>query len=64
MKMLFFLLAILGFRPAVAQETRYQVLDVMDLPPALNPERDAMCSLEFQEQWILNVVTRSISKKV
>ena len=64
MKMLFFLLAILGFRPAVAQETRYQVLDVMDLPPALNPERDAMCSLEFQEQWILNVATRSISKKV
>ena len=37
MKMLFFLLAILGFRPAVAQETMYQVLDVMDLPPALIP---------------------------
>jgi len=64
MKMLFFLLAILGFRPAVAQETIFQVSDVMDLPPELNPGRDTSCSLEFQEQWILNVATRSISKKV
>ena len=63
-KILFFLLATQTFRPAMAQETRYEVLDVMDLPPELNPRRQASCSLEFQEQWILNVATLSISKKV
>ena len=63
-KILFFLLAIQAFSPAIAQETRYEVLDVMDLPPELNPGRQASCSLEFQEQWILNVAALSISKKV
>ncbi len=64
MKTLLFLLAIQAFSPAIAQETRYEVLDVMDLPPELNPRRQASCSLEFQEQWILNVAALSISKKV
>jgi hypothetical protein len=63
-KILFFLLAIQAFSPAMAQETRFQVLDVMDLPPELNPKRQASCSLEFQEQWVVNVATSSISKKV
>ncbi len=63
-KILFFLLAIQAFSPAVAQETIYELLDVMDLPPELNPRHLASCSLEFQEQWILNVATLSISKKV
>jgi hypothetical protein len=63
-KILLFLLAIQAFSPAMAQETRFQVLDVMDLPPELNPKRQASCSLEFQEQWILNVATFSISKIV
>ena len=63
-KFLFFLLAIQAFSTAMAQETRYEVLDVMDLPPELNPRRQASCSLEFQEQWILNVANASISKKV
>lgn len=63
-KILFFLLAIQAFSAAMAQETRYEVLDVMDLPPELNPRRQASCSLEFQEQWILNVASLSISKKV
>jgi hypothetical protein len=64
MKILLFLLAIQAFSPAMAQETRYEVLDVMDLPPELNPSHLASCSLEFQEQWILNVAALSISKKV
>jgi hypothetical protein len=63
-KILFFLLATQAFSPAMAQETRYEVLDVMDLPPELNLRRQASCSLEFQEQWILNVANASISKKV
>jgi len=61
---LIFLLAIQAFSPAVAQETTYEVLDVLDLPPELNPGRKGSCSLDFQEQWILNVASFSISKKV
>ena len=63
-KILFFLLAIQAFSPAVAQETIYELLDVMDLPPGLNPKQKVSCSLEFQEQWILNVANASISKEV
>lgn len=64
LKIYIFLLAIHTFNPTVAQETMYEVLDVMDLPPELNPKRKASCSLEFQEQWILNVGKASISKVV
>ena len=64
MKILFFLLAIQAFSPAVAQETMYEVLDVMDLPPGLNPKQKDSCSLEFREQWIFNVANASISKEV
>jgi len=63
-KILFFLFAIQAFSPAVAQETMYEVFDVMDLPPGLNPKQKDSCSLEFQEQWIFNVASASISKKV
>ena len=62
--MLFSLLALQAFGLVVAQETIFQVSDVMDLPPELNPGELASCSLEFQEQWILNVAKSSISKKV
>ncbi len=61
---LLILLAFLVSTPLVAQETMYELLDVMDLPPELNPNRQAACSLEFQEQWILNVGKASISKVV
>jgi hypothetical protein len=64
LKILIFLLAIHTFNPTEAQETMYEVLDVMDLPPELNPKRKTSCSLEFQEQWILNVGKASISKVV
>ena len=62
--MLFFLLASQAFGLVVAQETIFQVSDVMDLPPELNPGGLAFCSLEFQEQWIFNVAPASISKVV
>jgi hypothetical protein len=61
---LLILLAFLVSSPLVAQENVFEVLDVMDLPPGFNPERKDSCSLEFQEQWILNVGKASISKVV
>jgi len=64
LRILIFLLAIQASSTARAQLTKYQVLDVIDLPPELDPERSDSCSLEFQEQWILNVSTFSISKEV
>ncbi len=52
---LIFLFAILAIQPAEAQQSVYEVLDVIDLPPELNPELNTSCRLEFQEQWVLNV---------
>ena len=64
LRILIILLALQALSPAMAQETMYEVLDVIDLPPELNPNRKTSCSLEFQEQWNLNVDKASISKVV
>jgi len=61
---LIFLFAILAIQPAEAQQSVYEVLDVIDLPPELNPELNTSCRLEFQEQWVLNVARASISKEI
>ncbi len=61
---LFILLAFLVVVPLVAQENVFEILDVTDLPPELNPERKDSCSLKFQEEWILNLSRSSISKVV
>jgi len=63
-RILIILLTLQALSPAMAQETMYEVLDVIDLPPELNPNRETSCSLEFQEQWILNMDKTSISKVV
>jgi hypothetical protein len=61
---LIFLFAFLAIQPAEAQQSVYEVLDVIDLPPELNPELNTSCRLEFQEQWVLNVAKASISKEI
>jgi len=61
---LIFLFALLTIKPAEAQESMYEVLDVIDIPSELNPQRNTSCRLEFQEQWILNVPRASISKEI
>lgn len=61
---LILLFAFLAIQPAEAQQSVYEVLDVIDLPPELNPELNTSCRLEFQEQWVLNVAKASISKEI
>jgi hypothetical protein len=61
---LIFLFAFLAIQPAEAQQSVYEVLDIIDLPPELNPELNTSCRLEFQEQWVLNVAKASISKEI
>jgi len=61
---LLFLLAIQPVGPAMAQETVYQIVDFIDLPPELNFNQDTSCTMEFQEQWTIHAATSSISKKV
>jgi hypothetical protein len=62
--MLIFMFAFLAIKPVEAQQSRYEVLDVIDLPPELNPKQNTSCRLEFQEQWVLNVANASISKEI
>jgi hypothetical protein len=61
---LILLFAFLAIQPAEAQQSVYEVLDVIDLPPELNPKLNTSCRLEFQEQWVLNVAKASISKEI
>lgn len=61
---LFFLLAIHTVGPAVAQETVYQIVDFIDLPPELNFNQDTSCTMKFQEQWTVSAATFSVLKEV
>jgi hypothetical protein len=61
---LLFLLAFQALNPALAQESIHQVLDLVDLPTELNPNRAPGCIMEFTEEWILSTKNSSISKKV
>ena len=59
-----FQLAYLPFSKAVAQDTFYRILDIIDLPPELQINQDSSCQIESHEQWILNPSEPSITKKV
>ena len=61
---LFFLLAIQTVSLATAQETVYQIVDFIDLPPELNFNRDTSCTMKFQEQWTFGAATFSVIKEV
>jgi hypothetical protein len=58
------ILAIHPVHQAVAQENTYQVVDFVDLPSELKVSQDSSCTIEFQEQWIINAEKFSISKRV
>ena len=61
---LVFLLAFQANQPVLAQEAAFQMLLAMDLPAEFNKDRSPSCSLEFQEEWIIDPVRSSISKTV
>ncbi len=61
---LFFLLVLGIPTPAWTQGQVYQVVDVIDLPPALSSRPGDSCRIEFREQWTIDVAGSMISKKV
>jgi len=61
---LIFLLAMPGFKSALAQERTFQMFQVMDLPREFNMNGSPSCKLEFQEEWIIDPLRSSISKTV
>jgi hypothetical protein len=50
--------------PAVAQESRFEVADLVDIPHILTGGRDPSWYLEFREQWTLSPGRPSIQKTV
>lgn len=61
---LFFLLVVQAIYPVLAQEATFQMHLAMDLPAEFNKNRSTSCSLEFQEEWIIDPARFSISKTV
>jgi hypothetical protein len=64
LKILLILFAIQGFNQASAQPGLHRVIDLVDLPAEISPDKAPGCTVEFQEEWTLNSGTFSISKKV
>lgn len=62
--LLLMLLALQAHCHMLAQENRHQLTHTLDLPPELNPDRTPVCSLEFQEEWVIDPAGASISKTV
>jgi hypothetical protein len=61
---LFFLLVMQSLCPLLAQEGTFQMRIAMDLPKELNPDRIPACSVESDEEWIIDPAGASISKIV
>jgi hypothetical protein len=61
---LFFLFVAQALYPALAQDNFFQMRISMDLPRELNPDRRPSCSLESEEEWIIDPAGASISKVV
>ncbi len=62
---LIILLAFQGHSMVFAQPGLHRVLDLVDLPAELNPDKAQGCMMEFQEEWTLNHChALSISKEV
>ena len=61
---LFFLLVLAVPLPAWAQGKVYQVVDVTDLPEALNSRQSDSCRIEFREEWTIDVAGSMILKTV
>ena len=59
-----FLLLVGTISPILAQEATFQMQLAMDLPAEFNKDRSSSCSLEFQEEWIIDPARSSISKTV
>lgn len=61
---IFFLFSVPAVCPVLSQETTFQMLHVLDLPPKLNPDQSPSCNIEFREEWIIDPEALSIAKKV
>jgi hypothetical protein len=61
---LLFLLVVQAMYPILAQEATFQMHLAMELPAEFNTNRSSSCSLEFQEEWIIDPARSSISKTV